>query len=97
VDFLLKPVCPAELRGAIDSVMKPGDDPLSRAMAEARAGRLDEAVGVLESGTDGTVRIDSWLRIMRSLRRASLDGEAAAFAQLEREGLGHLAYQLPAE
>lgn len=95
VDFLLKPVCPAELRGVIDYVMNPGQDPLSLAMVEARAGRMDEAVHVLEGAPEHSKTTASWLRIMRAIRVATLEGEAAAFSQLEREGLNDLAFKVP--
>lgn len=93
VDFLLKPVRPAELRGVVRHVLAPGDDAFSQAMARARAGRHDEAILLLqEAGTD-TPRIQAWLGILRAIRNGSLEGEAAAFGRLEKEGLGVLAYR----
>ena len=93
VDFLLKPVRPAELRGVVRHVLAPGDDAFSQAMARARAGRHDEAILLLqEAGTDSP-RIQAWLGILRAIRNGSLEGEAAAFGRLEKEGLGVLAYR----
>jgi CheY-like chemotaxis protein len=93
VDFLLKPVRPAELRGVVKHVLAPGSDPFSQAMARARAGRHEEAILLLqEAGTDNP-RIQAWLWILRAIRSGSLEGEAAAFGRLEREGLSALAYR----
>ena len=47
VDFLVKPVSPADLRYALDVVTAAPDSPRSRAMALARAGRTGEAARLL--------------------------------------------------
>lgn len=93
VDFLLKPVQPAELRGVIAHVLSPGEDPLSQALAEVRAGRLEEAIRCLESIPDPCPRTAVWTSVLRAIRIGGLEGEAAAFAKLEREGLDQLAFR----
>lgn len=93
VDFLLKPVRPADLRGVVGYVLSPPGDALSRALAEARCGRFEEAVAALEGEADPPERAAAWLSVLRALRVGSLEAEAAAFAKLERGGLGILAYR----
>jgi CheY-like chemotaxis protein len=93
VDFLLKPVRPAELRGVVKHVLAPADDPFSQAMARARAGRYEEAIPLLQEAEMENPRIKAWLGILRAIRNGSLEGEAAAFGRLEKEGLGVLAYR----
>jgi two-component system response regulator QseB len=64
VDFLLKPVQPAELRGIVRHVLDPGDDPFSQAMAMARTGRLEEAIRQLQFapgwGSCGRSAVAAW-------------------------------------
>jgi CheY-like chemotaxis protein len=93
VDFLLKPVRPAELRGVVRHVLAPGNDPFSQAMARARAGRHDEAISLLKEAEVDSPRVQAWLGILRAIRNGSLEGEAAAFGRLEKDGLGVLAYR----
>ncbi len=93
VDFLLKPVQPSELRGIVRHVMDPGDDPFSQAMALARHGRHEEAIQRLQAAGDEHPHIQAWLGILRAIRGGSLEGEAAAFGKLERDGLSALAYR----
>lgn len=93
VDFLLKPVQPAELRGIVSYVLAPGDDPFAQAMAMARLGRHEEAIRRLQELNLEHPRVRAWLGILRAIRGGSLEGEAAAFGKLEREGLSELAYR----
>ena len=95
VDFLLKPVCPAELRGAIGGVLEPGDDPLSRAMVHARAGRIDDAIRGLGDEPGESPRAAVWLAVLRGIRLGTAESESKALSKLEREGLKHLAYRHP--
>ena len=94
VDFLLKPVRPAELRGVVRHIMAPLEDAFARAMAHAREGRHDQAILDLELMEQGP-RVRAWLGILRALRTGSLEAEAAAFGRLERDGLSALAYRVP--
>lgn len=94
VDFLLKPVRPAELRGVVRHIMAPLEDTFARAMAHAREGRHDQAILDLELMEQGP-RVRAWLGILRALRTGSLEAEAAAFGRLERDGLSALAYRVP--
>ena len=93
VDFLLKPVQPMELRGVVNHVLAPGDDPFAVAMALARAGRHEEAIVRLQEIDGGHPQTKAWLGILRAMRGGGLDGEAAAFGKLERDGLSALAYK----
>ncbi|MCW1887211.1 response regulator [Luteolibacter flavescens] len=93
VDFLLKPVRPAELRGVIEHVLNPGEDVLSQALAKARAGNLNQAIQHLEGAADPCARTTVWTSVLRAIRLGGLEGEAAAFAKLEREGLDQLAFR----
>lgn len=95
VDFLLKPVCPAELRGAIGSVLEPGGDPLARAMVHTRAGRIDDAIHGLENEAGESPRVATWLAILRGIRLDTAEGESKVLSKLEREGLANLAYSHP--
>ena len=94
VDFLLKPVRPAELRGVIEHVLSPGEDHLSQALAKARTGHLNQAIHHLESVSEPCPRVAAWTSVLRAIRLGGLEGEAAAFAKLEREGLDQLAFRL---
>jgi CheY-like chemotaxis protein len=93
VDFLLKPVRPAELRGVVKHVLAPEADPFSQAMARARAGRHEEAIALLQEADGENPRVQAWLGVLRAIRSGSLEGEAAAFGRLERDGLSELAYR----
>ncbi|RYD41290.1 MAG: response regulator, partial [Verrucomicrobiaceae bacterium] len=93
VDFLLKPVRPMELRGVIEHVLRPGEDILSQALAKARTGHLNQAIHHLESVADPNPRTAVWTSVLRAIRLGGLEGEAAAFAKLEREGLDQLAFR----
>ncbi|MEK7949772.1 response regulator [Luteolibacter soli] len=93
VDFLLKPVRPAELRGVIEHVLCPGEDPLSQALYKARNGFLNQAIHHLETVADPNSHVTVWTSVLRAIRLGGLEGEAAAFAKLEREGLDQLAFR----
>lgn len=95
VDFLLKPVRPAELRGIVRHVLSPGADSFSSAMAHARAGRHEDAIRQLEGSGDSSPKAQAWLGMLRAIRSGSLEAEAAAFGKLERDGLSALAYRTP--
>lgn len=77
VDFLIKPVRPSDLRQVIAGLFTPDTSPLGRALGAVRAGRISEAVRMLEE----TNRIDpdsvcaTWLQVLRPLadERADLD------------------------
>lgn len=94
VDFLLKPVRPAELRGVVRHVLSPDGNPFSCAMAHARAGRHEQAIRDLEAMGDANHHTQAWLGILRAIRTGSLEAEAAAFGRLERDGLDALAFRV---
>lgn len=95
VDFLLKPVRPADLRDVIEHVLSSPEDDFRKGLAEARNGRFDDAVKHLEKALDLDGRIAGWLSVLRAIRSSSIEGEAAAFGKLERDGLSILAFRSP--
>jgi CheY-like chemotaxis protein len=93
VDFLLKPVRPADLRDVIEHVLSPSTDEFSLGLAAARGGRFEDAVKHLEKALDTDGRVHGWLGVLRAIRSGSLEGEAIAFGKLERDGLSMLAFR----
>jgi CheY-like chemotaxis protein len=93
VDFLLKPVRPADLRDVIEHVLSPSTDEFSLGLAAARGGRFEDAVKHLERALDTDGRVHGWLGVLRAIRSGSLEGEAIAFGKLERDGLSVLAFR----
>ena len=73
--------------GRARSVFDPGP---RRNLRERRT-----ALDILEDlGRDsGSERVQAWLGILRAIRTGSLEGEAAAFGRLEKEGLSALAFR----
>jgi CheY-like chemotaxis protein len=73
VDFLLKPVRPADLREVIQSVMHPGRDPLALALKAARGGAHHEAIRILAAIPHPDTRATCWLEILKDLADAAPD------------------------
>ncbi|GAA5481352.1 response regulator [Haloferula sargassicola] len=93
VDFLMKPVKPAELRAAVQAVTEAGSGPLDRALALARAGRLEQAVSSLAaSHPAGGTRDASWLRMLTAMRDYPGELERIEF-ELSESVLGQLAHR----
>lgn len=81
VDFLLKPVRPVDLRQAIEFVLKPGENPLPRALQAARSKKTAEAIAILEEEAEPDHQIKAWLTVLKSVR--DIGEEAAATKALE--------------
>lgn len=70
VDFLLKPVCPADLRDVIQYVLNPGGQTLPRALQAARDRRLGDAIQILETEALPTRQATAWLNVLKRIRDA---------------------------
>lgn len=68
VDFLLKPVRPADLRQVVEFVARPDNSARSRAMVAARARRSHQAIEIMETDATPCLQMRSWLGILRSIR-----------------------------
>jgi DNA-binding response OmpR family regulator len=83
VDYLVKPVRPAEVRRIVGFVLEPGVDHFSRAMQAARSGDLAGAIQSLESIESLAPAELHWLRVLRLIRdRPSCDDEAGLDEQV---------------
>lgn len=76
VDFLMKPVKPADLREAVDTVLAPPETPLARALEAGRRCRMDAAAKALEPLAAPDPREAAWLKIFQVLSRMKADEEA---------------------
>ncbi|MEO7098217.1 MAG: response regulator [Luteolibacter sp.] len=92
VDFLLKPVRPADLRQVLEFVIRPENQPLSLAMRAMRSGRNEEAIRLLESAPTSGRLASCWLDILRSLRDGASDGDTAQLEDRIRTNLPILAF-----
>lgn len=77
VDFLLKPMRPAEIREAVESILNPKQSPLADALQASRHGNHDEAIQILEHQTVQYPIEIHWLRALKTIRDASPDMDAA--------------------
>jgi CheY-like chemotaxis protein len=68
VDFLLKPVQPAELRDMVDFILGTPRTRLGQAMWAARRGDLEEALRVLETPPEPDSAETCWLKALRLIR-----------------------------
>lgn len=64
VDFLLKPVRPADLRQVVESVLRPERQPVPQALSAARKGNLNEAIKILKSDSASCRRRECWLEVL---------------------------------
>lgn len=92
VDFLLKPVLPAELRKAVEFCLRPDRDPFSQALAEARRGHLEKSVKILEEEASACPRTAYWLPILRAILH---NGEISHLEGVLRSNLPKIAFNSP--
>jgi CheY-like chemotaxis protein len=92
VDFLLKPVRPADLRQMIDFIRNPGRVPLALAMQAARNGRPGEAITILENEADHDRRSRYWLSLLKSIRDTQRDADASHLTEKVRTSLSTIAF-----
>lgn len=78
VDFLIKPVSPADLRHALAFVTGAASTPLAKALALARETSFGNAVAILEEGGPRDVRAELWLRLLRHVVRGDEAPEVRA-------------------
>ncbi|MCP5545106.1 MAG: response regulator [Akkermansiaceae bacterium] len=78
VDFLIKPVSPADLRHAFGFVTGGASTPLAKALALAREKSFGDAVSILEEGGPRDVRTELWLRLLRHVVRGDEAPEVRA-------------------
>lgn len=95
VDFLLKPVRPADLRSVIQFVLEPGSGLHDRAMVAARCGNFTESIALFTQAGRADVRSARWLEILRLIQEDGEDLEETAARRLDRGGLSALAYRAP--
>jgi CheY-like chemotaxis protein len=93
VDFLLKPVRPADLRDVIDFVLGPPDQPLSHAMAAAREGKISRALEFLKGQKNPDRRVAAWLEMFTLLLEKIEDSVAGSRETLLRSSLATLAFR----
>ncbi len=92
VDFLIKPVRPAEVRRMVEFVLFPGTNPFSKAMKAARNGNLDEAIHLLETLQPPEPSELHWLKVFTLIRdRPRCDDETGLDEQV-RESFPYLAF-----
>ncbi len=92
-DFLLKPVRPADLRQVVDYILDPPDNPLSRALAFAREGRLDKAIAAIRTGSTRSHTSLAWLEVFESLTATQPEGSLPPSEQVLRSLLASLAFR----
>ena len=95
VDFLLKPVRPADLRQVLEFVIRPENQPLPLAMKAMRNGRYEEAIRFLENAPMSGRQASCWLDILRSLRDCATDGDTSQLEDRIRTNLPILAFNGP--
>ncbi len=94
VDFLLKPVRPADLRRAIEFVIQPGNQAYSMAMKAARGLNRTEAVRILESEETPGPRSVYWLSVLKAVEDADATpgSDVVALEEKVRLSLSMLAF-----
>ncbi len=92
VDFLLKPVRPADLRQIVDFVLNPSRDIAAQALKAARNLQLDDAILVLENQQSLDQRSACWLEAFRSMRDSPPEN-SADLEDLFRRTLPTLAFK----
>lgn len=76
VDFLPKPVRPADLRQVIEFILHPERQPFPQAMRAARSGRRGEAIRILREEMVPCPQAASWLEVLVALHEAGASGNA---------------------
>ena len=94
VDFLLKPVRPADLRRAIEFVIQPKDRPYPMAMKAARGLNRAAAIRLLENEENPGPRSVYWLSVLKAIEAADATpgSDVAALEEKVRLSLSMLAF-----
>ncbi|MBK1883481.1 response regulator [Luteolibacter pohnpeiensis] len=93
VDFLLKPVHPADLREVVQFILNSPEEPIARALKSAREGRLEDAVEVLAEDQAPSKRSSAWLDFLKSLLAEDRPDDATLSDRLLRFTLSSLAFR----
>ena len=90
VDFLMKPVKPADLRIAVSLALGGDTSPLAEALAAVRAADLDKAISILrENGAGHGDSETAWLKLLTTFQRLGCNVQATEF-ELDASLLDHL-------
>jgi len=95
VDFLHKPICPAELRGVVNFILSPSNQPFSKAMRAAREGAYDVAIDLLNQAASPDIQTQAWADIFTLLLNEKHKGETFLLEQHVNKHLNLLAYREP--
>lgn len=95
VDFLLKPVRPADLRQVIEFVIHPGHQPFSLALQAARRRQPGEAIRILEEIPAPGKQAALWLGVFRSIRDMAPEGDTLLPDEASPTNLSGLAFNAP--
>jgi CheY-like chemotaxis protein len=92
-DFLLKPIRPVDLRGIVEFVLDPPDNPLSLAMTAARAGKIETAIQHIRDEALHDRTCAAWLEVLESLITPPDDIESSDAEHGLRAALAILAFR----
>ncbi len=93
VDFLQKPVRPADLREIVHFVLGTKQAPLPLAMEAARQGRYRDAVTHLEKDTDLPAESVAWRDIFKSMPPPDDRDSLAVLVEFIRSNLGFISFR----
>jgi len=94
VDFLHKPICPAELRGVVEFILHPARNAYAQAMAAARQGDFAEALRLLPPHRPPGSSLEAWSEIFTILLNRHHAGEIFLLEQKVRQNLNILAFKV---
>lgn len=92
-DFLFKPIRPTDLRGIVEFVLDPPDNPLSLALAAARAGKVETAIQHIREEAVHDRICAAWLEVLESLITPPDDIESPDAEHGLRSALSILAFR----
>ena len=92
-DFLLKPVRPVDLRDIVDFVLSPPETTLSKALCEARCGKIQAAIHCIKPDALHDKIAAAWLDIMEMLIVPENEGGLPSLEQIHRNTLASLAFR----
>lgn len=96
VHFLLKPVKPVDLRQVMESILRPENRPLPRALKAARKGNRSEAILLLEHEAKVSKNAAYWHRILTAIQEMQPDDDTAGLEDKVRANLALLAFNTSA-
>lgn len=97
VDFLLKPVRPADLRQVVEFVTRPDRQALPLALRAVREGRPAEAIRILKENQKPTPQAVCWLELLNAIQdsEARPDSNEGELEEKVRRSLPTLAFHAP--